>query len=81
MLKLQMILAMIQNASTIFYTIIFINVNITKRCAQDLINQVNFFAVARTHKFESISDIILEQPKLCPIIDQTGTLPTKPQKL
>ena len=40
-----------------------------------------FFAVARTHKFESISDIILEKPKLCPIIDQTGTLPTKPQKL
>ena len=80
MLKLQMILAMIQNAFTIFYTIIFINVNITKRCAQDLINQVNFLQLLG-HKFESINDIILEQPKLCPIIDQTGTLPTKPQKL
>ena len=32
-----------------------------------------FFATARTHKFESISDITLEQLKLRPIIDQTGT--------
>ena len=32
-----------------------------------------FFATAKTHKFGSINDITLDQLKLCPIIDQTGT--------
>ena len=31
-----------------------------------------FFATAKTHKFDSISDITLDKLKLCPIIDQTG---------
>ena len=32
-----------------------------------------FFATAKLHKFESISDITLEQLKLCPVVDQTST--------
>ena len=32
-----------------------------------------FFATTETHKFKYISDITLEQLKLHPIIDQTGT--------
>ena len=31
------------------------------------------FATAKTHKFDCINDITLEQLKLRPIIDQTGT--------
>ena len=40
-----------------------------------------FFATAKTHKFESISDITLEQLKLRPIIDQTGTYIYKNSKV
>ena len=40
-----------------------------------------FFATAKTHKFESISDITLEQLKLRPIIDQTGTYIYKASKV
>ena len=54
--------------------------NITKRCAQDL-NSRSIFAIAKTHKFESISDITLEQLKLRPIIDQTGTCIYKASKV
>ena len=32
-----------------------------------------FFATAKTHKFDSVNDITLDQLKLCPVIDQTGT--------
>ena len=40
-----------------------------------------FFATAKTHTFEPISDITLEQLKLCPIIDQTGTYIYKASKV
>ena len=40
-----------------------------------------FFATAETHKFESISGITLDQLKLCPIIDQTGTYIYKTPKV
>ena len=40
-----------------------------------------FFPTAKTHKFESISDITLEQLKLRPIIDQTGTYIYKASKV
>ena len=40
-----------------------------------------FFATAKMHKFESISDITLEQLKLRPIIDQTGTYIYKASKV
>ena len=40
-----------------------------------------FFATAKTHKFECISDITLEQLKLRPIIDQTGTYIYKASKV
>ena len=32
-----------------------------------------FFATAKTHKFDSLDDVTLENLKLRPIIDQTGT--------
>ena len=35
--------------------------------------QGRFFATAKTHKFDSINDITLNQLNLRPIIDQTGT--------
>ena len=40
-----------------------------------------FFATAMMHKFESTSDITLEQLKLHPIIDQTGTYIYKASKV
>ena len=40
-----------------------------------------FFATAKTHKFESTSDITLQQLKLRPIIDQTGTYIYKSSKV
>ena len=40
-----------------------------------------FFATTKTHKFKSISDITLEQLKLRPIIDQTGTYIYKASKV
>ena len=42
-------------------------------CSQNQINQVDFFATVKTHKFDSVNDIPLDQPKLHPMIDQTGT--------
>ena len=42
-------------------------------CSQNQINQVDFFATVKTHKFDSVNDITLDQLKLHPIIDQTGT--------
>ena len=39
------------------------------------------FATAKSHKFESISDITLEQLKLRPNIDQTGTYIYKASKV
>ena len=41
MRKLQMTFAMNYSASKIFYTVIFINIYIAKRCAQDLISMVD----------------------------------------
>ena len=41
----------------------------------------SIFATAETHKFESISDITLEELKLSPIIDQTGTYIYKASKV
>ena len=35
--------------------------------------KARFFAIAKTHKFENINDITIDNLKLCPIIDQTGT--------
>ena len=32
-----------------------------------------FFAITKTHKFDSVNDITLDKLKLRPIIDQTGT--------
>ena len=32
-----------------------------------------FFAIAKTHKFENINDITIDNLRLCPILDQTGT--------
>ena len=32
-----------------------------------------FFATAITHKFDSITDITLDQLKFRPIVDETGT--------
>ena len=55
--------------------------NITKRCAQDLITPVDFMQPAKTHNFEFISDITLAQLKLRPIIDQTGTYIYKASKV
>ena len=40
-----------------------------------------FFATAKTYKFESISEITLEQLKLRPIIDQTGNYNCKTSKV
>ena len=40
-----------------------------------------FFATAKTHEFKSVSDITLEQLKLRPIIDQTGTYIYKASKV
>ena len=40
-----------------------------------------FFATTKKHKFKSISDITLEQLKLRPIIDQTGTYIYKASKV
>ena len=40
-----------------------------------------FFATTETHKFKYISDITLEQLKLHPIIDQTGTYIYKASKV
>ena len=40
-----------------------------------------FFATAKTHKFESISEITLEQLKLRHIIDQTGNYNYKTSKV
>ena len=54
--------------------------NIRKRCAQD-INSRSIFAITKTHKFECISDITLEQLKLRPIIDETGTYIYKASKV
>ena len=42
-------------------------------CAQNQINQVDFFATAKTHKFDSVNDTTLDKLKLRPIMDQTGT--------
>ena len=42
-------------------------------CAQNQINQVDFFATVKTHKFDSVNDTTLDKLKLRPIIDQTGT--------
>ena len=39
------------------------------------------FATANIHNFESIRAITLEQLKLCPIIDQTGTYICKASKV
>ena len=35
--------------------------------------QGRFFATAKTHKLDSVNDITLDQLKLRPVIDQTGT--------
>ena len=40
-----------------------------------------FFATAKTHKLEPISDITLEQLKLRPVIDHTGTYIYKASKV
>ena len=40
-----------------------------------------FFATTKKHKFKSISDITLEQLKLRPIYDQTGTYIYKASKV
>ena len=40
-----------------------------------------FFATARTHKFENINDITINNLKLRPIIDQTGTCYCKTGKV
>ena len=40
-----------------------------------------FFTTAKTHEFESISDITVEQLKLRTIIDQTGTYIYKASKV
>ena len=39
-----------------------------------------FFATAKTHRFENINDITIDNLKLRPIIDQTGTLYYKTRK-
>ena len=46
--------------------------NITKRCAQDLIRPVDILQLLRRINLNKF-DITLEQLKLCPIIHQTGT--------
>ena len=63
----------------IFYTVIYINMNITKRWRPRANQLGRFFATAETHKFESISDITLEE--LNSIIDQTGTYIYKASKV
>ena len=40
-----------------------------------------FFATAKTHKFPSSNDIAVENLKLCPIIDLTGTYAYKTSKV
>ena len=79
MSKLQMIFAMNENAFKIFYTIIFINMSITKRCTQDLINAVGFLQLLRPINL-NLSEILLQQLKLRTIIDQTGTYIHKASK-
>ena len=64
-----------------FYTVIYINMNITKRWRPRANQLGRFFATAETHKFESVSDITLEELKLSPIIDQTGTYIYKASKV
>ena len=44
-----------------------------RKWSQNQINQVDFFATVKTHKFNSVNNITLDQPKLHPMIDQTGT--------
>ena len=40
-----------------------------------------FFVTAKTHKFKSLEEINVDQIKLCPISDQTGTYLYNPSKV
>ena len=49
-------------------------INVIKNCALHPSNQpARLFATAKTHKFESFGNININDLKLRPIIDQTGT--------